>query len=72
MKGEQIGLVAFGIILFVIGLGASFYKETHYSYKWGFNTVTPYQSMGVVLLVGRIILIAVGFFIPLKTSETTA
>jgi hypothetical protein len=66
-KGIEIknkGLLLFGIILLVVGLVASFYQEQHYVYHVGYQTVTPYQSVGIILAIAGIIFVALGFFYP--------
>ena len=69
MRKENAWLVGFGIILLLIGLGASFYKETQYVKGVGWQPLTPYQSVGVILLVAGIILIAVGLLAPLRLEN---
>ena len=65
-------LILFGIILLAIGLFASFYQETHYFLHIGYETVTPYQSIGIVLDIAGIVFIALGFLIPSpRASQTT-
>lgn len=78
MRKEVICLLAFGIILFMIGLGAYFYKEErtiHYeSGWWGDYPKTivkvsyPYQEIGVVLVLVGIILISASLLLSLKTK----
>ena len=73
-------IIAFGIILFVIGLGASFYAEVHVivpSYElYGYETPEvsytkyPYQNLGVILVVAGIALVSIGFFISKSLSLT--
>ncbi|MCJ7633128.1 hypothetical protein MUP77_12145 [Candidatus Bathyarchaeota archaeon] len=55
------GLIVFGIILLAIGLFASFYQVTHYVQHVGYETVTPYQSIGIVLDVAGMVFMALGF-----------
>ena len=57
MKERNIGFLIFGAILMIIGLVASFYKETH---DIGDQVVTPYQIVGIILVVAALVLIAFG------------
>jgi len=66
------GLVIFGIILLAIGLFASFYTVVNHVGQAPaavkLQTVYPYQSVGIILLVGGIIFTALGFlYSPRKT-----
>lgn len=73
-KGIEIknkGMLIFGIILLLIGLGASFYQERHYVHDVGYQTVTPYQNVGIVLLLAGIIFVALGFFYSPRKQEPT-
>jgi len=63
------GILLFGIILLIIGLIASFYQERHYVSHVGYQTVTPYQSVGIILVVAGIIFIALGFFYPSQKTQ---
>lgn len=67
--GHQ-GLLVFGVILLLIGLVASFYKETHYVRGVGYQPLTPYQNIGIVLVLAGIIFIAMGFFYSPRKRET--
>jgi len=53
-----------GIILLVIGLVASFYKETYRIGRYSYDTVTvtPYQNAGIALIVSGILFLALGLF----------
>ena len=72
-------IVVFGIVLLVIGLGASFYVEKHVivpSYNfYGYQipevsyTKRPYQDLGVVLVIIGIALALIGFFISKERLE---
>jgi len=62
------GLLLFGIILLVVGLVASFYQEQHYVYHVGYQTVTPYQTVGIILAVAGIAFVALGFFYPMQRT----
>lgn len=69
MEERNKGLIVFGIVLLIIGLVASFYQEqvtsSSYPYK---ETVTPYQSVGILLDVAGIVFVALGFlYSPRKT-----
>ena len=58
---RNFGVLAFGIILLLVGLVASFYQEDVY----GTLIVRyPYQEFGIVLVVAGIAFIAIGFFYP--------
>ena len=63
------GLLVFGVILLVIGLVASFYQEQHYVHDVGTQTVTPYQSVGIILAVAGIMLAVLGFLYSPKRTE---
>jgi len=65
------GLLIFGIILLLIGLGASFYKETHYISRVGYQTTTPYQNIGIVLVLAGVVFSALGFFYSPRRQEPT-
>ena len=66
------GLLLFGIILLVIGLVASFYQEQHYVSHVGYQTVTPYQSVGIMLDLVGIVFIALGFVYPLQRTLSSS
>ncbi len=73
-KGVEIrsrGLLLIGIILLLIGLVASFYRETHYVSQVGEQLFTPYQSIGIVLALVGILFIVLGFFYPLSGARET-
>jgi uncharacterized membrane protein len=65
------GLLLIGILLLFIGLVASFYKETHYVSNVGEQPFTPYQSIGIVLVLVGILFIVLGFFYPLSGARET-
>jgi hypothetical protein len=71
MEERNKGLIGFGIILLIIGLVASFYQEQHYVYHVGYQTVTPYQSVGIILAIAGIIFVALGFFYAPRKQEPT-
>jgi uncharacterized membrane protein len=69
-KGIEIksrGLFLIGILLLLIGLVASFYKETDV----GEQPFTPYQSVGIVLVVVGVLFMVLGFFYPLSGARET-
>ena len=73
-KGIEIksrGLFLIGILLLLIGLVASFYKETHYVSHVGEQPFTPYQSIGIILVLVGILFIVLGFFYPLSGARET-
>jgi hypothetical protein len=49
MEERNKGLIGFGIILLIIGLVASFYQEQHYVSHVGYQTVTPYQNITLLI-----------------------
>ena len=57
-------MIIFGIILLITGLVASFYNEQHYVQHVGSQTVTPYQSVGIILAVAGIVFVALGLLYP--------
>jgi hypothetical protein len=59
-------LVGFGIILLVIGLFASFYRE---SIAFSGTEYAPFQLVGIVLDVGGIISVALGLLYPSRWLE---
>jgi drug/metabolite transporter (DMT)-like permease len=69
MEGRNKGLIVFGIALLIIGLVASFYQEqvtsSSYPYK---ETVTPYQSVGILLDVAGIVFVALGLLYPTRKT----
>jgi uncharacterized membrane protein len=69
-KGTEIksrGLFLIGILLLLVGLVASFYKETHV----GEQPFAPYQSIGIVLVLVGVLCIVLGFFYPLSGARET-
>ena len=60
-----------GILLLLIGLVASVYKETRYVSPVGEQPFTPYQSIGIVLVLVGILFIVLGFFYPLSGAGET-
>jgi uncharacterized membrane protein len=65
------GLFVIGILLLLVGLVTSFYKETHFVSGVGEQPFTPYQSVGIVLVVVGILFIVLGFFYPLSGARET-
>ncbi len=65
------GLFVFGILLLLIGLVASFYKEMQHVSPVGEQPSTPYQSIGIVLVLVGILFIVLGFFYPLSGASET-
>ncbi len=69
-KGIEIksrGLFLIGVLLLPIGLVASFYNETHVDEQ----PFTPYQPIGIVLVLVGILFIVLGFFYPLSGARET-
>jgi len=69
-KGIEIksrGLFLFGILLLLIGLFASFYKET----RVGEQPFTPYQSIGIVSVLIGVLCMVLGVFYPLSGAHET-
>lgn len=65
-------LLVLGIILLVIGLGASFYYESKSVFGIEYQRTYPYQSIGTVLVVVGALLVAVGaLYSPPKEEMTT-
>ena len=65
------GLVALGIIILLIGLGASFYYESKTIFGIEYLRVYPYQNLGLVLVLGGIVCIALGaVYSPRKETIT--
>lgn len=54
------GLLAVGIVLLVIGLGASFYYESKSVFGIEYQRIYPYQNIGIALLAIGALLIALG------------
>ena len=57
---RNVGLILIGIILLVIGLAAYTYQ-----YRFGY----PYQTLGIILGVAGIVLMAYGFITRFPTHE---
>jgi uncharacterized membrane protein len=69
-KGIEIksrGLFLIGILLLLVGLVASFYKET----RVGEQPFTPYQSLGMVLVLVGLLCTVLGVFYPLSGARET-
>ena len=72
MDGRSKGLVVLGIILLAIGLFATFYQVTQLvgqpPFLVGYQVVTPYQSVGIVLdVVGMTFLVSGLLYLSRKT-----
>ena len=65
------GIFIFGIILLLIGLGASFYEKREYLPEWGYDVSRgyPYQVIGTILVLAGIVFIALGFFYSPRKTE---
>jgi drug/metabolite transporter (DMT)-like permease len=64
------GLVALGIIILLIGLGASFYYESKTIFGIEYLRVYPYQNLGIALVLGGIVCIALGaVYSPKRTDQ---
>jgi len=64
-------LLALGIILLVIGLGASLYYEKQYLFGIEYQRTYPYQTIGTVLVVIGALLAVVGALYPSLKEEMT-
>ena len=64
MRKEVVCLLAFGIILFMIGLVATFYTDKRYA-TWTY----PYQRIGLILVLCGIILTSLSLLLSLKKGE---
>lgn len=62
-------LLALGIVLLVIGLGASFYYETKSVFGIEYQRTYPYQNIGMVLVVIGALLAVVGALYPSPREE---
>jgi len=65
------GLSALGIVLLVIGLGASFYYESKSIWGVEYQRTYPYQSLGIALIVVGAILVVVGVLYSPRKEEKT-
>ncbi|RLI44843.1 hypothetical protein DRO69_06435 [Candidatus Bathyarchaeota archaeon] len=54
------GLSVLGIVLLVIGLGASFYYESKSIFGIEYQRTYPYQNLGIALIVVGVLLVIVG------------
>jgi uncharacterized membrane protein len=69
-KGIEIksqGLLLIGIVLLLTGLVASFYKEG----PVGEQPFSPYQSIGIALVLVGMLCVVLGFFYPLSGGRET-
>jgi len=65
------GILIFGIILLLIGLGASFYYESKSIFGIEYLRTYPYQTIGIALvLVGAAFIGLAIFYSPRKTETT--
>lgn len=65
------GILIFGIILLLIGLGASFYYESKSIFGIEYQRTYPYQNIGMVLIVVGGLLLALGVLYSPRKEETT-
>jgi len=63
------GILIFGIILLLIGLGASFYYESKSILGFEYMRTYPYQSIGMVLVLLGGVFVALGFFYSPRKEE---
>ena len=72
MEDRNKGLIAFGIILLLIGLFASFYESGYvsqfYPYNW-ISTGYPHQTLGIVLTLVGIVFVGLGLLFPSKKTD---
>jgi vacuolar-type H+-ATPase subunit I/STV1 len=61
MDERNKGLIVFGIILLIIGLVASFYRDPVFKY--------PYQTFGIILSVAGIMIVVLGFLYPSHRTD---
>lgn len=64
------GLLLVGVLLLLIGLVASFYREMR-DVGVGEEPFSPYQSIGIVLVLVGILCIVLGVFYPLSGARET-
>jgi len=56
------GLVALGIVLLLIGLGASFYYESKTIFGIEYQRLYPYRDVGLALIVVGVLSTALGVY----------
>ena len=56
------GLVALGVILLFIELGASFYYESQTIWGIEYQRTYPYQTVGLALIIAGVLAIASGVY----------
>jgi hypothetical protein len=54
------GLVAFGIFILMMGIIGYFYYETVYFWGVAISRNYPYRDLGMIMVIGGIICIAIG------------
>ena len=64
-------LLALGIVLLLIGLGASFYYESKFCFCIEYQKTYPYQSIGIAPVVVGGLLVAVGALYTPPKEEIT-
>lgn len=64
------GLVALGVFILVIGLVASFYYESKTIWGIEYQRVYPYQNVGIALVLGGIVCLALGAVYSPKRETT--
>ena len=73
METRNKGLIVFGIVFLVIGLVASFYQVTQRVGQPPMlvedQIFTPYQNVGIILLIAGIVFLALGLIPPQKTMQ---
>ena len=68
MRKENIWLATLGIILFLIGLMVSFYREEVGVIGVGRKVFFPHQGLGLVLVLAGIGLTAISLYTSLRTT----
>jgi uncharacterized membrane protein len=64
-------LLALGIILLMIGLGASFYYESKSAFGFEYQRTYPYQTIGIILVVIGALLATLGALYPSPKERMT-
>jgi uncharacterized membrane protein len=71
VEGRNIGLIALGIMLLVIGLIAYSYESqtwSDYYQRWNGTGRYPYQVVGIILIVAGIVFIPLGLLYPARKT----